>query len=163
MDETLQSANINTLWLKNILDNLVEIQKGLRRAREGCTNLNEYIGMQREQIIYLIPDIQYKNLSLLVTDISIIVQSLAPILKDKLTSYNNRLDQLIKILSDRKLFIQDARSQINKSTSSKLTVMFTPTLEQVDSIFREIILDIGSILYLTEDSNKKIKESPRLS
>lgn len=163
MESDLQSGNINSIWLKSIGDDLKLIGDYIGYAYEGCNTLPEYILMVTQGVQHSIPDLRYKNLKLIISRFSILVPRLGPIIGDKVNLYLNSLSFLQKDVHQRKLFIAETHSSVTKHTTQTVTPFFNATLEQLEELHRKLIMDVAHLLYLGTDSNKEVKNSPRIA
>jgi hypothetical protein len=146
MQDEVKSANINGLWLQNIYENLKKLEENMRLAREGCNSVLEYLQL------YNIPrsslnDIRYKNLRLIITELSLLVTDLLPVIK-KSDEYYESIKQLDQLIDNKNLFIKETSNLDGELKSSIVTPFFKATLDQADNIRRKIIIDIGNILYM---------------
>ena len=154
--EELETTNIHIEWLKNIHQQLMEIQNLERLAIEGCSNLGEYMQIPFELKEVIIPDIQYKNMRFMALEISILLDNLAPIIPDKLDSYIKKLKPILDNIENKELFLE--QKIINdKLLKVEVLPFMIRTIKYLLEIKLDIIKDIGSILYLPESTNNNKK------
>lgn len=156
MDPTVfESDNINTLWLKNIFDNLKNIENISRLAKEGCTSIVEYAEIPLNNRAYFIGDTQYKNLRFLVTELSLLLDDLeVPIEnKDELHKYKKSLDKISNIITNRKLFLKEPRDKDGNIISSTPNQFFYDTLDILQHLKVNIYNNISHILYIRKKEN----------
>jgi len=154
--EELETTNIHIEWLKNIHQQLMEIQNLERLAIEGCSNLGEYMQIPFELKEVIIPDIQYKNMRFMALEISILLDNLAPIIPDKLGDYIKKLKPILDNIENKELFLE--QKIINdKLLKVEVLPFMIRTIKYLLEIKLDIIKDIGSILYLPESTNNNKK------
>lgn len=150
MDETSYgSDNINTLWLKNVYENIKLLEEHSRLAREGCTSLMDYLQIPHQQRDIIIGDTQYKNLRFMVTEFSLLLEDLEiPIKnKEKLKKFRKAIREIEEKLEHRHLFIKEARDVKNGVRSSKTTPFFTQTLIFLSDLKIDIFRNIAHLIY----------------
>jgi hypothetical protein len=125
-----------------------------RLAREGCNSLTEYLQVPPEMVGLILPTIQYKNLRFITLELSMLVNNLSPILKDKTEHYKVKIQKISSQIDKRNLFLRDVKihGQIN---FIEVLPFFSMTLSLLIGIKSDIIKDIGGILYLGQEENKK--------
>lgn len=157
MDESygVQSANINSLWLQNIYENIKKLEEHERIAREGCDNLMEYLGIPADKRDLILGDTQYKNIKFMVTELHLLLGDLTPILDEtKVKGYKENLNKIEEVISYRKYFVKEPYSSTRGIIiSSKPTPFFFETLRFLSDMKIEIIKDIKHILYIKDQPN----------
>lgn len=154
------SANINTLWLQNIYENLKKLEENMRLAREGCNSVLEYLQLYNISKTSL-NDIRYKNLRLIITELSLLVTDLQPVLKDKANHYYTSISELDKVIDIRHLFVKETSNVDGQVKSSIVTPFFKATLDHAEGIRRKIINDIAPILYMDGSPSVEAKKEVR--
>lgn len=149
-----ESVNIHTKWLDNIYNQISVIQDFDRLAREGCSNLMEYLSIPIESQSILLAEAQYKNLRFLVLELDLLISNLSPILKESTKNYKERIELIIKNINNRSIFLQDIRQ---KNRIIKITPLpfLNSSVEYVLNIKRDLIESISEILYLPKGETKK--------
>ena len=148
--EGFESTNINSKWLENIFENIKNIENAYRLAREGCSTVIEYLQIPTEHREIIIPDIQYKNLKLIISELDLLVTDANPVIGDtKTEEYRKKIEPLLNAMSQRKLFLHEPYSQVKKQISYReLTPFFWNTLDFVTRIKQDLIRDLSSILFV---------------
>lgn len=151
--DVFESTNINQKWLENIYENIKQIETKMRLSYEGCGSVLDYLMIPQNQRPIVIGEIQYKNLRLVVTEISLLLDDLAPVIDE--TVYKDLIAQLNKLrtfIEVPSLFIDSVYLHSKSSiVSTQVTPFFYQTLEAVVALKREIIKTISHILYVKED------------
>jgi hypothetical protein len=159
MESDISSANINTLWLKNIYENLKKLEENMRLAREGCNSVMDFVRVYGLGLS--INEIKYQNLRLVITELSLLITDLLPVLKEKALNYEISIKELDKTIQLKNLFIKESRNIDGTLKESTVTPFFRATLEHSESLRRRIILDIAPILYLDESPSIEQKKEVR--
>lgn len=153
VDSTTESDNINSLWLKSVFESLKSLENMERMAREGCSSLLEYLQYPIELRASQFADIQYKNLRFMVTEFSLLIRKLNPIIDE---TYGNTLmltvSRLQNVIDRRGLFVKEVKK--NNYISTELTNNFSRALFLLSEAISEIIKKIDYILYIKEKDNK---------
>ncbi len=68
-ERQFEATNISDLWLKNIFENVKNLESMERLAREGCVSLLEFAQMDSR----MLPEIQYKNLKMMISEIELLL------------------------------------------------------------------------------------------
>jgi len=146
--------SINQKWLENIYSQLESMQEMERLAREGCNSLMEYLQVPPSMIGIMLPEIQYKNLRFFTLELSMLLNNLRPILKDKYAEYKNNVDMVITQIDKRNLFLKEIKihGQVN---SIQVLPFFNKTLYLLINMKSQVIGDIGNVLFLGQEDNKK--------
>lgn len=156
MDSSLsyESSNINAQWLKNIFENLKNLESLERTAREGCITLLDYLNIPMSEWKIKEGDSMYKNLKFMLTEIKLLITDLTPVLdKEVLESFNTKVESLDRLLKIDKLFVNRVFSLNGSSIiATKVTPYFYETLDAVSILKREIISKIAHILYMKNES-----------
>jgi hypothetical protein len=149
----VESDNINSIWLKNVFESLKNLEIMQRNAREGCSSLFEYLQIPMEHRNAILADAQYKNLKFMVTEFSLLLSKLAPILEpddvEKLDGINQRF---LKIIDHKNIFIKELRR--NNFPYSQTTPAFDETLNLISLQVSKIIMKIEHLLYIKNEDNK---------
>ena len=151
------SANINAEWLKNIAENLKNLEILERLSYEGCSSLLDYVQMPYEQRNIVIADTMYKNLCFMVTEIGLLLTDLTPVIdKEKIEKFEKDLYQIRLVINNRRLFIQESHSATqNAIISSKVKPFFIETRDYLSLLRKEIIYEIRHILYIRSDKKNE--------
>ena len=150
MMEDFETTNINLEWLNNIYNELKTIQGIEMIAREGCRNLMEYLQIPIDSQKIVMADAQYKNMRFLALELDLLITNLAPVIKDKVSKYDNQLKPILKNINNRSLFVDETTIN-NKVVEIYTLPFFNLTIDFLVSIKAEIIKDIAHILYLPEE------------
>jgi hypothetical protein len=144
-----QSANINQAWLSNVYENLKNLEGLERLAREGCISLLDYVNMPMEIRTIQISDIQFKNLRLMVTEFSLLLTDLTPIIEKTKHDYlKGVVSNIDRIINERSLFIKDSFSQTqNRITKSETTHLYWETITILTELREEVIREIAHLLF----------------
>lgn len=137
------TSNINEKWLDNIYENIKKIENHERLAREGCESLIEYISLSSKSL----GQVQFKNLSLFVTEFGLLLGDLSPILED-LDKYKKILTQIKEALKNENLFIVSHYNTSNQITRTELTPLFMETIEALYNLKVDLFREIKHILYI---------------
>ena len=159
-EQNFVQTNINSLWLQNIFENLKNLEALERLAREGCQSLMEYMQIPYDKKDIILPDIQYKNLRFIISEVILLLTDLTPVVdKERLKKFRSDIDKLEIIMNNRKLFIKEVYTSNNEIKSSKTTEFFYQTLKYLTLLRIDIVQEIAPMLYISaEDTNKKKKE-----
>lgn len=147
---TFETTNINALWLQNIYDNLKNLEMLERLAREGCSQIYDYFQMSEYERIKTISDVQYKNLSFLITEMHLLLSDLTPVIEEnKLNDFRNSLESIEQIIGKRTLFVKDIYSASHSSvTHSSVTPFYWQTLRFISRLKIQLVKEIAPILYI---------------
>ena len=156
METNVDSGNINALWLENIYENLKNLEKMERIAREGCSSVFEYLQYSPQDRKVMVGDIQYRNLSLMFTEFELLLTDLVPVVNgEKHEFYLRIIKPFQKIIKHRDMFVSE-RKLLNGSISATVTTdEFWKVLDVLSDLRRDIIKEISPILYVKEDVKKK--------
>ena len=154
MDDTFDTVNINLEWLNNIYAELKLIQDLERTAREGCRNLMEYLQIPLNGQKVIMADVQYKNMRFLALELDLLISNLAPVIPDEVNKYNKRLKPILNNMNNRSIFLEEIHLD-NKLVEIYTLPFFNSTIDFLISIKKNIIKDIGHILYLESDEGKR--------
>lgn len=151
MEENIQSANINSLWLNNIYENIKNIETYAKFAYNGCKDVMEYLQIPLEIRQKTIADVQYKNLSLMVNELKIVIPDTVPVIgEEKAKEFLNKLNIYSQTLKKRELFIQKVNDAENNIKYNNVTELFEKTLDDASYLRIELILLLKNILYIPE-------------
>lgn len=150
MEDFVQSANINAKWLENVYENIKNLEKIERLAREGCSSLMEYLNIPANKREIMIGEAQYKNLRFFTSEFILLLSDLTPIITDEKV---NNIKYILKNISsslknNRNLFIKDIYNSQRQLTQVKLTPFFDETLETLSTLKVELFMEIKKILYI---------------
>lgn len=156
MDEQFGTANINSLWLQNVYENLKNLEMLERIAKEGCNSVMEYLGIPMDQRITLLADTQYKNLRFIVTEMSLLLTDLTPVMdQTKLKIFRQMLSKIEEVITKRQLFVNENYSAKKKGiVQSSVTEFFHQTLKFLCNLRIKIIQENAQLLYIKEDDRK---------
>jgi len=79
MEETTSQRTITEKWLDNLFDSLMRLEVYERLAKDGCSNLLEYLSINDKEI----SQIQYKNYSLFLTEAEVVINSCRNLIKEE--------------------------------------------------------------------------------
>lgn len=154
--DTIESTNINSLWLKNIYENLKNLEIQFRYAFEGCKDVLEYCNIPLSVRPSMIADTQYKNMRFIVTELRLLIKDIAPVIPNEYESFLNKLKPLSDIINNRKLFIYEPYSEVTgRTTQSKVTLFYEKTLRYLNELNLELVLKIKHLLYIQEEDYLK--------
>jgi len=136
-------------WVKNIMENLKNLEVMERYAREGCQTILEYLQIPYEQRQVIIADVQYKNLRLIINELILLITDLTPVVNpDTLNTFDGQLKKLTELIKERKSFVKETyNASSNTVTTSSVTELYFKVLETTTSMRREIIKEIRGMLY----------------
>jgi len=156
-DTSLETSNINSLWLQNIYENLKNLESMERLAYEGCNSVLEYAQIPYEYRPIQIADIQYKNLKSIISEMRLLLTDLTPTIDSKIIEkYKGIIDKITPIINTKRLFINEIySSEKARVINSKTTPFFDTTLAFLSGIRANIIKDIEHILYIKEEISDK--------
>jgi len=148
-----ESKNINEKWLMNIYENLKNLEEMERMARNGFSNLMEYLQIDYSGRDIVIPDLQYQNLRLMVGELWLLSTDLVPVIsKTFYSDITSALGKYDEMVSDRKALVIDVMNQRDKKIShSILTELFYKILHAVSQMRVKIINEIAGILYVKDE------------
>lgn len=147
---SFDSANINTLWLQNIYENLKNIESMERLANEGCNTIFEYFQIPFEQRKAQLGDVQYKNLRFMLTEFELLLTDLTPVVdENKLKEFRAYLKVLKKNIGERRLFLKESPTQ------SKTTPYFNEVVFFLSEFRVNIIREIAHLLYVSTEGRPK--------
>jgi len=160
MENNFESTNVHLDWLKNIFNQIMRVQEFERLAREGCSDLMEYLQIPMEYHNVIIPETMYKNLRFMALELDILIINLSSILKDvktkedKSEEYSKRLKPILQNINKRSLFLK-SKTINNKLVQIDITDFFYTTMNFLLKIKSELIKDISPLLYLGQDKKKE--------
>ena len=155
-EESVESAkNISDSWLQNIYENLKNLEYMERLAREGCASVFDYAQIPIRMREMFIVDVQYKNLTLMANEFSLLLTDIGPIckkeFKNKLIS---KIDLIIERVKYKKDFVYAPVNTKGRVIHSRLLKPFFITLQILTETRREIINEIAPSLFV----GKQLKE-----
>lgn len=144
------SRPINDRWLDNIYQNLTLLEEMERMAREGCHSIMEYLQIPLAERQQIIADVQYKNLKLMINEISLLLTDLSPqIGKESIQKYQVQLDPILYCIKERKRYVRESWSASrDRIIQSKTTEWFNKTLDFISNMRLQIINEIAPTLFL---------------
>lgn len=144
------SGNINAKWLENIFENIKKIEEFERLAREGCTDIFNYVTYPIDNRQVFLIDVQYKNIKLLFNEFMLVVPDISPVIgKVKADEFFNQLKFVKHYINRRELFIKDTYSDVQKRLfKSELTELFHKTLTILHELRVDLINLCSNILYV---------------
>ena len=89
-------------------------------------------------------------------EMDILIGNLAPILKEKTEGYNTKLNILLQNLDMRKLFLKEIKKDNQVVLIEPLPFLYS-SVNYLSNIKTELIKDIGHLLYIPEQDDKKKK------
>lgn len=151
-NQEFETTNISDLWLRNIFENIKNLEHIERLAREGCKSIIEFIQMDRQTQIFMLPEIQYKNLSMMISEISLLLDDIISVIMDaKYKKFKKELERAKKVINKRDKFVKECfdrtRSQ-SRLKSRSLTKDFDILLEGVSSLKVRITKEIAPMLFV---------------
>lgn len=150
----LESDNINALWMKNVFESLKNLEIMERNAREGCASLFEYLQIPIEYRNVILADAQYKNLRFMVTEFSLLLMKLRPVLQEeemKLLTKTSK--KLIELMERKKFFVKEFKR--NNMMISQVTPVFNEFLNLLSDNISEIIKKIEHLLYISQEEKPR--------
>lgn len=157
-NERLQSGNINALWIDNIYQNLKNLENMERLANEGCLSILEYASIPIGQNKIVLGDLQYKNLRMMVSEFDLLITDLTPVIEEKdITLFINEINNIKKVINNRKLFVKESTSHRNIMMSSEITPFFNETLIYLRDLKRKLIKQIEGLLYIKQEADNRKK------
>lgn len=148
-----ETTNINTLWLMNIFENLKNLEEMERLAREGVNSLMDFAQIHPRQRELEIPELKYKNLKMMVSEMYLLLTDLQPVTSEEFNARLKKvLDKINDTMDNRKLFLHEPYNQREDRIHKKeLTKFYFDTLRVLHFMRKDIIKEISPILYLKED------------
>lgn len=152
-EEGFDSTNINPLWLRNIYENLHNLEELERLSREGVPNLVEYANIPEQEREKTIAYLQYKNLRSMVSEMYLLLTDLVPVIKKDFYDQKKLfLDKLRKKINQKEFFIHAPVNQkLKKVISVKLKPIFDDTVDIMCLMRKDIIEEIASLLYVKQE------------
>lgn len=151
--ENIQSSNINEKWLDNIYENIKKIEEYERLVREGCASLLDYVQIPLKSRPVVVGLTQFKTLRFLLTEFTLLLADLTPVLEDKSKIYQKTIDTIDEVILNEKYFIQK-RYDVNKNlTSVELTKLFYETVKTIHILKRDLFKEIKHILYIPSQND----------
>jgi len=142
--DNLETANINTLWMQNIYENIKNIEDLLRIAKEGVPNLVDFLQIPINQRDIQINEARYKATRLIITEMELLLSDSSPILKDdKYETFMKRLGSISKAIRNKGLFIKTKHSaSTNTITGSSTSRLLEDTIDFLAYLRTKIILEL---------------------
>lgn len=147
------SSNINEKWLDNIYENIKNIEKLERYAREGCESLIEFLNIPFNQRAYILGEVQFKNLKLLISEFKLLLGDLSPLLEESKTKpYIEFINKVQKAINRRGLFIQSEYDLNGNIKSAIPTPFFYETIEGFYNLKVKLFREekVRNILYIED-------------
>lgn len=151
MEEFTTTANINEKWLNNIYENIKNLEDYERLVREGCKSLLDFMNIPERNRPIVIGLTQFKNLKFLVTEFTLLLADLEPVLKTS-EKYDKVLDNIEQALPYERLFIRTKTNVNNEITEVEVTGFFNQTLKTLHNLKRELFKEIKHILYINSSN-----------
>ena len=147
MEEFVQTANINEKWLENIYENIKKLEDYERLVREGCQSLLDFMNIPERNRPIVIGLTQFKNLRFMITEFTLLLADLTPILEepDKYDKVLNDIDEALKL---ERLFLKTMTNVDNEITEVRPTEFFYQTLKTLHNLKRDLFKEIKHILYI---------------
>lgn len=150
MDEFTTTGNINDKWLLNIYQNIIKIEEYETLARDGCSSIYEYANMSMERRKIEIPETQFKNIKMMVTQFILLVGDLSPKMSkdtsDKFLEVIESIDKALRYNED--LFIE-RNLDVNRNLKEVLLLpRFNETIDILFKIKTELFRENKDILYI---------------
>lgn len=156
--QEFETTNISDLWLRNIFENVKNLENMERLAREGCSSILEFAQMSRQDQIFMISEIQYKNLKMMTSEIILLLSDISSIIDNKkYKKYKKTIEKIDSVIHNRKLFILESWNRTrspHRLISKSLTKHFNKFLEFISSLKIEIIEEISPMLFVKKPENK---------
>lgn len=163
-ENEFEATNINSLWLMNVFENLKNLERMQRLAKEGCSSVMEYLSLPIAEKELIIADVQYKNLRFIVGEIDLLLTDLTPVIEEKkIEKFRENLSKVVQIMNNRKLFVHEPYSQSKKQIITRnLRPLFYDTLQYLTQLKVEIIKEISHILYVKGQSKSASLEKNKV-
>lgn len=147
--EISQTSNINAKWLDNVYDNIKRIEDYERLAREGCLTLLDFVSIPESQRNVTLGEAQFKNLKMLVTEFSLLMSDLSPVIKDNvLEDFRSQLRDIDNALNNESWFLKRIYNTSRQVKQVKLTDFFYTSLRFVSNLKIKLFKEIRHILYI---------------
>ena len=163
-NKDFEETNINSLWLKNIYNNLMDLKMKVLLARHGCQDVLEYIQIPANQMENVLPQIQFKNLQLIVSSMESLLIDTQTIIDDETYKKSMKTLQLIKeSFGTPNLYLKLQFNQYAKTEWYLIQPLFEKTLDQLDLMRANLIKLLEPTLYIRSEEKAsgmdKIKEA----
>ncbi len=165
-EETNQSKkDITNKWLDLIYTHLTNLDSLERRARDGCKDIIEYVNIPRNQLQSL-PDIQIKNLSLLISEFEMTFKDVEEVVNPK--SFKNMLGKFneiikIKVNGFKGILCYTNETNINsrykpiRKNKKKLTSTFYLLINKLSELRGDLVTSLKHILWIKDDGENKLE------
>lgn len=148
----INTININEKWPLHIYEsNIKNLEIYERFALEGCESILDYAMIPYNQRAYQVGDLRYKNLRFIITEFKLLLTNLAGLISEKeMKEYNQFIEEISKVIDNRKLFIKESMNINKEVTDSKVTDFFKLTLDTYYSLKKQLFRtkELKDLLYV---------------
>ncbi len=149
-----ESTNISEKWNENIFENIRNLEKMDRYAREGCDSIMEFAQLlNNPNYNIIIKEVQYKNAKMMLSEIQLLLTDIRIIIDDEFYNKIKKLTgNLQKYINKRNLFIVESYDTTKgRIIGMELTPLFYSLLEKLCKLRGDIIFEISSTLYVKKE------------
>lgn len=145
--------SINTLWIKNVYENIKKLEEFERFARSGFDGIPAYTsvyqGIPADQRDIFKARTQYQNLQLFYNELLLLLTDLTPIIEETtMARLRGSVESLGDLINEPNNFLTEIYSQVkNKTIALKLKPEYWAAVKMLSKIRGVIIKQIESLLF----------------
>lgn len=143
--------DISNQWINLVFKSLENLERYEKLMREGCKDLLDYVQLTKIQLL----DAQIKNVSFMISEISILLENVKPILEKK-----DYIQMSVSLKNIRKEYPDSYEIIIDEMFKTKIP-MFKPNFyklqESLSRLRSQIVSSLSKILYIQEEKIEQME------
>jgi len=146
-NKPLDSAtSVNSMWLQNVYEQMINLKRGLALARDGMISLEEAMSLPPEEIF----TIQMRNFRITLTIFDSLLDDCQPVLDSKFYKDTKGNLKEVRGLFDKtpQLFYDLRFNQRLRTSAKKVNKNFFAVVEKLNESRGKLVMELKGILYL---------------
>ncbi len=163
-DDLQSRKNITNTWINSIGEALVRLEDHERLMKEGCSSLLEFASIDPRDLDWYLPNVQLKNMSLMLTEFRILLGNVKKILPkktfDHMTSqldfYEKCYNGELKSEEGKQMEIMTVlRNQVEHRQWIRLEPFFSILSNKLSKLREELVEALAHLLYSIDSMQKQ--------
>ena len=150
MEENKNNSNIDSLWLKNLFEDLKDLSSHIYQAKTGFKDMEELFTIDSNQLV----EIQLRNLKLTIVKFLNILDNVQTRIDKKFYNRTKKnFDLCYKAFEKPEIYFKLNFNNLRKTKTFFLSEAFFKTLYYVDFCKSKLIKELDPILYFDREES----------